>query len=54
MICMFLVVIHLLCIAFGFDSFVKNIEALLWAGCLEIGLIDLPVILFAGTKKEWF
>ena len=53
MICMFLVVIHLLCIAFGFDSIVRDVEALVLAGLLEVGLIDLPTILFAGTKKEW-
>lgn len=51
MICMLLVVIHLLCVAFGFDSFVKHIEALLMAGILEVGLIDLPIILLTGTKK---
>lgn len=54
MICMLLVFVHLLCVAFGFDSFVKHIEVLVWAGCLEIMFIDLPIILFAGTKKGVF
>lgn len=54
MICMLLVVVHLLCIAFGFDSIVRDVEALVLAGLLEIGLIDLPIILFSRTKKEWF
>lgn len=54
MICMILVFVHLLCIAFGFDSFVKNVEVLLWAGILEMLLIDLPTSLFIGIKKGWF
>lgn len=54
MICMLLMIIHLLCVAFGFDGIVRDVEALILAGLLEIGLIDLPIILFAGTKKEVF
>lgn len=54
MICMFLMVIHFLCIAFGFEGIVEDVISLFMAGYLEIGLIDLPIILFSGTKKEWF
>lgn len=51
MICMLLVFIHLFCFAFGFDSFVRNVEVLVLAGILEIMVIDLPIILFSGAKK---
>lgn len=51
MICLLLMVINFLCIAFGFEGIVKSVEALFMAGYLEIGVIDLPIILFIGTKK---
>ena len=40
MICMFIGLIHLLCVAFGFNGFIKEFVMLFLAGYLEIGLID--------------
>ena len=51
MICAFMGIIHMICIAFGFEGFVKDFITLVVAAYIEIGLIDLPVILFGGTKK---
>ena len=54
MICMFIGLIHLFCVAFGFDGFIKEFVMLFLAGYLEIGLIDLPLIMISGTKKGVF
>ena len=54
MICMFIGLIHLLCVAFGFNGFIKEFVMLFLAGYLEIGLIDFPLIMFSGTKKGVF
>ena len=54
MICMFMGFIHMICIAFGFEGFVKEPVMLFMAAYIEIGLIDLPFILGCGTKKGVF
>ena len=53
MICLFIVLLDMIFFAFGFD-FVPKVEALCLASILEVVLIDLPIVLFSGTKKEFF
>lgn len=54
MFCLFMGFIHMICIAFGFEGFVKEPITLFMAAYIEIGLIDLPLTLFCGTKKGVF
>lgn len=48
MICMLLLLIHGLCVAFGYDGFIKDMFVMSTTPILEFIVIDIPIGLFIG------
>lgn len=52
MICIFLLFIHTLCVAFGYDGFIKDLYIMSITPVLELLVIDTPIIAFIAWKRS--